>query len=64
MTADVGPPSLTSAILRLTDGRLALSVELARFGLESTVRPSFAFYNTQAEADALVDTLRRINLRR
>jgi hypothetical protein len=27
MTADVGPPSLTSAILRLPDGRLALSVE-------------------------------------
>ena len=37
---------------------------LARFGLESSVRPSFAFYNTQAEADALVETLRRISLRR
>jgi len=37
---------------------------LARFGLESTIRPSFAFYNTRAEADALVETLRRISLRR
>jgi cysteine desulfurase/selenocysteine lyase len=37
---------------------------LARFGLESTVRPSFAFYSTRAEADALVETLRRISLRR
>lgn len=37
---------------------------LARFGLESTVRPSFAFYNTRAEADALVETLRRISRRR
>lgn len=33
---------------------------LARFGLESTVRPSFAFYNTQAEADALIATLHKI----
>ena len=32
-----------------------------RFELESTVRPSFAFYNTRAEADALVDALRRIS---
>ncbi|HEU0234384.1 MAG TPA: SufS family cysteine desulfurase [Gallionella sp.] len=37
---------------------------LARFGLESTVRPSFAFYNIKAEADALVETLRGISLRR
>jgi len=33
---------------------------LARFGLESTVRPSFAFYNTRDEADALVQALREI----
>ncbi len=36
---------------------------LARFGLASSVRPSFAFYNTRAEADLLVDALRRISLR-
>lgn len=34
---------------------------LRRFGLESTVRPSFAFYNTQAEVDMLIETLRRIS---
>jgi cysteine desulfurase/selenocysteine lyase len=37
---------------------------LARFGLQSTVRPSFAFYNTRAEVDVLVQTLRRISVRR
>ena len=30
---------------------------LRRFGLESTVRPSLAFYNTCAEVDLLVETL-------
>jgi len=34
---------------------------LARFGLESSVRPSFAFYNTRDEVDALVEILRRIS---
>jgi cysteine desulfurase/selenocysteine lyase len=33
---------------------------LRRFGLESTVRPSFAFYNTFADIDALVAALHRI----
>jgi len=37
---------------------------LARFGLQSTLRPSFAFYNTRDEADVLVETLRKISLRR
>jgi cysteine desulfurase / selenocysteine lyase len=36
---------------------------LRRFGLESTVRPSLAFYNTFAEIDALVAALRRIQNR-
>ncbi len=37
---------------------------LARFGLESSVRPSFAFYNTRAEVDVLVEALHKIGLRR
>lgn len=37
---------------------------LARFGLESTVRPSFAFYNTRAEVDRLVEVLHKISRRR
>lgn len=34
---------------------------LRRFGLETTVRPSLAFYNTFAEVDALVNTLQRLS---
>jgi cysteine desulfurase/selenocysteine lyase len=33
---------------------------LRRFGLESTVRPSLAFYNTCADVDLLVNTLLRL----
>lgn len=33
---------------------------LRRFGLEATVRPSLAFYNTHGELEALATTLRRI----
>lgn len=33
---------------------------LRRFGLESSVRPSFAFYNTCSDIDALVASVRRI----
>ena len=33
---------------------------LRRFGVESTVRPSLAFYNTPEEIDRLVDAVRRI----
>jgi cysteine desulfurase/selenocysteine lyase len=33
---------------------------MRRFGLESTVRPSLAFYNTPAEIDALVAALRKL----
>jgi cysteine desulfurase/selenocysteine lyase len=33
---------------------------LRRFGLEATVRPSLAFYNTCADVDALVATLMRL----
>jgi cysteine desulfurase/selenocysteine lyase len=33
---------------------------LRRFGVETTVRPSFAFYNTFDEIDRLADAVRRI----
>jgi cysteine desulfurase/selenocysteine lyase len=33
---------------------------LRRFGLESTVRPSLALYNTHGDIDALVDALKRL----
>ena len=35
---------------------------LRRFGVESTVRPSFAFYNTKGEIDRLVEAVKRIQL--
>ncbi len=35
-----------------------------RFGLQSTVRPSFAFYNTREEVDTLIGALREISQRR
>lgn len=33
---------------------------LRRFGVETTVRPSLAFYNTTAEVDAMVSVLRKL----
>jgi cysteine desulfurase/selenocysteine lyase len=37
---------------------------LRRFGLEATVRPSFAFYNTHDEVDSLVTAVRRLSVRK
>ncbi|MDX2259128.1 MAG: cysteine desulfurase [Hyphomicrobiaceae bacterium] len=37
---------------------------LRRFGLEATVRPSFAFYNTCSEIDVMVDALAALQLDR
>ncbi|TDT98158.1 cysteine desulfurase /L-selenocysteine selenide-lyase (L-alanine-forming) [Streptomyces sp. 846.5] len=37
---------------------------LRRYGLEATVRPSFAFYNTHEEVDTLIATVRRLADRR
>jgi cysteine desulfurase / selenocysteine lyase len=37
---------------------------LRRFGLEATVRPSFAFYNTHDEVDTLVEAVHRLSDRR
>ena len=36
---------------------------LRRFGVESTVRPSFSFYNTKEEIDRLADAVRRFQAR-
>ena len=37
---------------------------LRRFGLEATVRPSLAFYNTCEEVDRMVDVVRRLGAKR
>jgi len=34
---------------------------LRRYGLETTVRPSLALYNTRDDIDALVASLRKLN---
>ena len=34
---------------------------LAHFGLDATIRPAFAFYNTRNEVDALVSALKKIS---
>ena len=38
------------------------SINLRRFGLESTERPSLAFYNTYEEIDRLTCTVKRIQM--
>ncbi|WP_306770860.1 hypothetical protein [Paraburkholderia sp. UYCP14C] len=37
---------------------------LRRYGLEATVRPSLAFYNTCDEVDSMIAVLRRLASRR
>lgn len=57
---EVGKALDAEGIAARTGHHCAMPI-LARFGLQSTVRPSFAFYNTEAEADVLVQTLRKIS---
>ncbi|HEY5994283.1 MAG TPA: SufS family cysteine desulfurase [Gallionellaceae bacterium] len=58
--AVVGESLDAEGIAVRTGTHCALPV-LRRFGLESTVRPSFAFYNTRAEADTLIAALHKIS---
>ena len=41
-------------------GHNCASPVLRRLGLEATVRPSFAFYNTVEEIDVFINAVRRI----
>jgi cysteine desulfurase/selenocysteine lyase len=58
-TESVGT-ELNKAGIAVRSGHHCAQPILRRFGLESTVRPSLAFYNTYEEIDVLADTLRRI----
>ena len=66
------PGKKTEEIGRLLDlegiavraGHHCAQPSLRRFGVESTVRPSFAFYNTKDEIDRLVAAVRRIQVDR
>jgi cysteine desulfurase/selenocysteine lyase len=51
---------LDQAGIAVRAGHHCAQPSLRRFGLEATVRPSLAIYNTTADIDRLVDTLHRI----
>jgi cysteine desulfurase/selenocysteine lyase len=58
-TQDVGV-ALNKAGIAVRSGHHCAQPILRRFGLESTVRPSLAFYNTYEEIDRLVSTVRQV----
>lgn len=58
-TAEVGT-ALSKEGIAVRSGHHCAQPILRRFGLESTVQPSLAFYNNHADVDALVATVRRI----
>ena len=58
-TAEVGA-RLDAEGIAVRAGHHCAQPILRRLGVETTVRPSFAFYNTIEEADALVAAVRRI----
>jgi cysteine desulfurase/selenocysteine lyase len=58
-TADIGT-ALNKEGIAVRSGHHCAQPILRRFGLESTVRPSLAFYNTHAEVDWLATVVRKI----
>ncbi|WP_455726627.1 family 2A encapsulin nanocompartment cargo protein cysteine desulfurase, partial [Burkholderia stabilis] len=62
-TEEVGQ-ALNEEGIAVRSGHHCAQPILRRFGLEATVRPSLAFYNTCDEVDALVRVVRRLATRR
>jgi cysteine desulfurase/selenocysteine lyase len=62
-TEEVGR-ALSEEGIAVRSGHHCAQPILRRFGLEATVRPSLAFYNTCDEVDALVSVVRRLAARR
>jgi len=62
-TEDVGV-ALNEEGIAVRSGHHCAQPILRRMGVESSVRPSLAFYNTREELDHLVATLIRIQPRR
>ena len=58
-TAEVGH-ALNEEGIAVRTGHHCAQPILRRFGLETTVRPSLAFYNTCEEIDRMVDVVRRL----
>jgi cysteine desulfurase/selenocysteine lyase len=62
-TEEVGA-ALNQSGIAVRSGHHCAQPILRRFGLESTVRPSLALYNTCSDIDALVSVLRRLRTAR
>jgi cysteine desulfurase/selenocysteine lyase len=58
-TQDIGE-ALNKAGIAVRSGHHCAQPILRRFGVESTVRPSLAFYNTYEEIDRLVSVVRQV----
>ncbi len=58
-TEDIGT-ALNREGIAVRSGHHCAQPILRRFGVEATVRPSFAFYNTCSDVDALIATLTRL----
>jgi cysteine desulfurase/selenocysteine lyase len=58
-TEQVGA-ALASEGIAVRAGHHCAQPALRRFGVETTVRPSLALYNSKSDIDALVGTLRRL----
>jgi cysteine desulfurase/selenocysteine lyase len=58
-TQDVGA-ALNKAGIAVRSGHHCAQPILRRFGLEATVRPSLAFYNTYEEIERLVSVVKRL----
>ena len=61
--AEVGT-ALNEEGIAVRSGHHCAQPILRRYGLEATVRPSFAFYNTHEEVDTLIAAVRRLADRR
>ena len=60
-TEDVGR-MLDQAGIAVRAGHHCAQPTMRRYGVESTVRPSFSLYNTTAEIDRLVDAVRSLSI--
>ena len=61
--AEVGT-ALNEEGIAVRSGHHCAQPILRRYGLEATVRPSFAFYNTHEEVDTLINAVHRLATRR
>ena len=63
-TEEVGAGAEPTRASRCASGHHCAQPILRRFGLEATVRPSLAFYNTCEEVDAFIAVIRGLARRK